>query len=176
MACSTLQNDKSLERRERWKRHFLKTSGMFYFAERQELRAPRKTETSLSEAQWHVRFFRTQRATPRKMETPLSEAQRQCSIFHNDRCPTRNAHFRLSNKISDVWSEGVFLRSDAKTPFPIGDEGAMLLPIFHNDRSLTRNAHFRLSSRISDFWSEGVFVRSPTRKHHFRLCTPLGPL
>ena len=104
MACSIVQNDRSLERPEKWKRHFLKTSGMFYFAERQDVsvqrperwkryfpkingmfyfaerqepRAPRKMET-LAEDHWHVLLRRTtrpQRATPRKMETLFSEAQ-----------------------------------------------------------------------------------------------------
>ena len=59
MACSTLQNDRSLARPERWKPYCLKTNGMFYFAERQELRAPRKIETLLSEDRWHVRLCRT---------------------------------------------------------------------------------------------------------------------
>ena len=96
MACSTLQKDKSLERPEIWKRRFLKTNGVFYFAERQELRAHRKMETPLFEDQWHVLLCRQtgrQRAdflkingtfyfaerpelrAPRKMETPLSEDQ-----------------------------------------------------------------------------------------------------
>ena len=147
MACSTLQKDKRLERPDRWKRHFLKTNGMLYFAKRQEPRAPRKMETLLSEDQWRVLLCRTtgrQRARPRKMETRFSEDQ-----WHVLLCK--------------------------KTPLSIGDQGARLVSTFQNDRSPRRNAHFRLSNRTSDFWSEGVFVRSPTRKHHFRFVTPLGP-
>ena len=78
MASSTLQKDKSPERPERWKRNFLKTNGMFYFAERQKPRAPRAMEPQLSEDQWHVLLCRKtgrQRATPRMMETQLSEDQ-----------------------------------------------------------------------------------------------------
>ena len=46
--------------------------GMFYFAERQEPRAPRKMETPLSEDQWNVPLRSKtgrQLATHRKMET-----------------------------------------------------------------------------------------------------------
>ena len=49
---------------------------MFYFAERQESRAPRKMETSLSEDQCHVYSAERQEPrAPRKIETPLSEDQ-----------------------------------------------------------------------------------------------------
>ena len=100
MACATMQNDRSLERPERWKRHFLKTNGMRYFAERQEPRAPRKMETPLSEDQcatlqndrslerperWKRHFLKAngmcyfaeqqEPRAPRKMETPFSEDQ-----------------------------------------------------------------------------------------------------
>ena len=68
MACPTLQNDRSLERPEKWKRQFLKTNGMFYSAERQEPRAPRKIETPLSEDQWHVYFAERQDLSVRRPE------------------------------------------------------------------------------------------------------------
>ena len=40
-ACPALQNDRNLERPERWKRQFLKTNGMSYCAERQDLSVQR---------------------------------------------------------------------------------------------------------------------------------------
>ena len=100
MASATLQKDRSFERPERWKHHFLKTNGMCYFAEQQEPRAPRKMETPISEDQcatlqkdtsfehperWKRHFLKTngmcyyaerqEPRAPRKMETPLSEDQ-----------------------------------------------------------------------------------------------------
>ena len=155
MVCSTLQKDKSLERPERWKHHFLKTNGMFDFAERQEPRAPRKMETPLSEAQWHVRLC--------GMTEALSE--------------TPTFDFRI-HRISDFWSEGVFVRNPTrKHHFRLGTKGRCYFRLFRMTEALSETPTFDFRiHRVSNFWSEGVFVRSPTRKHHFRLCTPLGPL
>ena len=57
------RQDVSVQRPERWKHEFLKTNGMFYLAEKQEPRAPRKMETPLSEDQWRVLLCRTTRAS-----------------------------------------------------------------------------------------------------------------
>ena len=51
MAYATLQNDRSLERPERWKRHFLKTAAIFYSAERQDLSVRRQKNGNAIEDQ-----------------------------------------------------------------------------------------------------------------------------
>ena len=79
MACSTVQNDRSLERPERWKRHFLKTSGTFYFAERQDVsvQRPERWKLYLLKINGMVCYAERQELRAlRKMETPLSEDQR----------------------------------------------------------------------------------------------------
>ena len=92
MACCSLQKDWSLERPERRKRHFLKTSGMFCFAERQEPRAPRKMETPLSEDQRHVLFCRTTRASSAEKDGNASSWRPvACSTLQNDRTSGCNA-------------------------------------------------------------------------------------
>ena len=175
-----MQNGRSLERPEKWKHHLLKSAGMFYCAERQEPRAPRKMETPLAEDRWHVLLRRTtrpQRATPRKMETLFSEAQLHVRLCKMTEAVGETPTFDVRITCSIFGRRAFFCgKPYAKTSVSIGEEGAMLFSTFQNDRSRRRNAHFRLSNRIFDFWGEGVLVRSPTRKHHFRLFTPLGPL
>ena len=78
MACPTLQNDRSLERPEIWKRYFLKTNGMFYFAERQDVSVQRPETWKRHFLKTHVMFYFAERQEPqafRKMETPFSEDQ-----------------------------------------------------------------------------------------------------
>ena len=66
------RQDVSVQRPERWKHHFLKTAGMFYCAERQEPRAPRKMETPLAEGVFYC-AEREEPQAPSGMETPLAE-------------------------------------------------------------------------------------------------------
>ena len=54
LACSVVQKGRSPKRPDRWKPYFLQTNGVFYFAERRELQAPRKMKTLLSEDHWRV--------------------------------------------------------------------------------------------------------------------------
>ena len=130
MACSTAQNDKSLER-------------------------PTKIETRLSEAQWHVLLRRTarpQRATPRKMETLLSEAQWHVRLCRIDRGPRRNAHFRLSNRIFDFWSEVFFVRSlTRKHHFRVGTKGRCYFRLFSMTEALCETPTFDFRVGFSTF-------------------------
>ena len=170
---------KSLERPERWQRHFPKINCIFYFAKRQKPRAPRKMETLFSEDRWHVLLRRTarpQRATPRKIETRLSEAQYHFRFFKMTEALGETPTFDFRIGVSILVGRCFCEKPYANTPLSMGTKGRCYFLIFQNGRSPRRNAHFRLSNRVFDFWSECVFVRSPTRKHNIRCVTPLGPL
>ena len=152
MACSTAQKDRSLERPERWIHHFLKTNGIFYFAERQDVSVQRPER-------WKRHFLKTNGMFyfVERQDVSVQRPERWKRHFLKT-----NGMFYLAGRQEP--------RAPRKMETPLSEDQWHVL-LCRMTQALSETPTFGLRIGCPTFGRRVLFVRSLTRKHHFRLGT-----